>query len=154
MRRDSSKLQPKQRIAQVAAGLVQHDQVIILDGGTTTCWWLNTCLPTLSDRYYQIVPPPAAVALKDHSSIRRSSSADGFIRIRWSPLGPLPLKSCVKSGLIFVCWGFAVCIRILARTQNLEEAGVKQAMIESAAEVVALVSAEFRTAASYAKKAR
>ena len=125
----------KRQIAQIAAGLVQNGQVIILDGGTTNAL-VARCFPT--DLHATVITNslPAALALKNHAEVAIGAAAIESLR-----------KIRADLCMLGVC---SLHPEIGLTTPNLEESYIKQAMIESAADVVALVSPEkLGTAATY-----
>jgi DeoR/GlpR family transcriptional regulator of sugar metabolism len=140
----------KAAIAQAAAQLVTPGQVIILDGGTTT---LQVAQHLPADLRATVVTnsPPIAVALADHPRVE-------VLLIG----GRLDKDSLVSIGAVTI-EGFRILRADLCMlgicslhpetgitVPDLEEAYVKRAMIASAAEVVALASAEkLGTAATY-----
>ena len=137
-------------IAQAAARLVQNGQVIILDGGTTNVI-LAQHLP-LDLRVTVITNnPPAAVALMEHPHVEVILIGGRLHKEYLVTIGATAIETLrlIRADLCM----FGVCSLhpdIGISTSNLEEAHVKQAMIASAAEVVALVSPEkLGTAAPY-----
>lgn len=140
----------KQQIARLAAGLVQHNQVIILDGGTTNVL-VAQYLPADLRATVITNSPPAAVALKDHATVEVILIGGRLYQDSLVTIGAAAIETLRKIRADICMLGIcSLHPDIGISTQNLEETYVKQAMIESAAEVVALVSAEkLRTAASY-----
>jgi DeoR/GlpR family transcriptional regulator of sugar metabolism len=149
-KRESQRLAAKVEIAQAALPLIRNGQVIIMDGGTTT---LQVAQKMPYDLELTVVTnsPPIAVALAEHPAIE-------VILIG----GKLYSKSLVTVGVTAVesLRTFRVDLCMLGicslhpetgiSVPMLEEAHVKRAMINSAAEVVALASAEkLNTAAPY-----
>lgn len=140
----------KRNIAQVAARLVQNDQVIILDGGTTNVL-VAEHLPTNLQVTVITNSPPAAVALKDHAFVEVVLIGGRLYKHSLVAIGAEAIETLrmIRADLCML----GVCSlhpEVGISTQSLEEAHVKQAMIESAAEVIALVSAEkLGTAAPY-----
>jgi DeoR/GlpR family transcriptional regulator of sugar metabolism len=140
----------KRNIAQVAARLVQNGQVIILDGGTTNVL-VAEHLPTNLQATVITNSPPAAVALKDHALVEVVLIGGRFYKHSLVTIGAEAIETLrmIRADLCML----GVCSlhpEVGISTQSLEEAHVKQAMIESAAEVIALVSAEkLGTAAPY-----
>jgi DeoR/GlpR family transcriptional regulator of sugar metabolism len=140
----------KRNIAQVAARLVQNGQVIILDGGTTNVL-VAEHLPTDLQATVITNSPPAAVALKDHALVEVVLIGGRLYKHSLVAIGAEAIETLrmIRADLCML----GVCSlhpEVGISTQSLEEAHVKQAMIESAAEVIALVSAEkLGTAAPY-----
>ncbi len=140
----------KRQIAQIAAGLVQNGQVIILDGGTTNAL-VARCFPT--DLHATVITNslPAALALKNHAEVEIIFIGGRVYKESLVAIGAAAIESLRKIRADLCMLG--VCSlhpEIGLTTPNLEESYIKQAMIESAADVVALVSPEkLGTAATY-----
>lgn len=148
--RQSQAPDAKRDIAKVAAGLAQNGQVIILDGGTTT---LLVAQHFPLDLRATVITnsPPAAMALQHHPQIETiliggtfsqelqvtsgAATVEGFRRIR--------ADLC----MLGIC---SLHPEVGISTPYLEEAYIKQIMIENSAEVAALASPEkLGTAAPY-----
>ena len=140
----------KNSIAQIAARLVQNGQVIILDGGTTNVL-VAQHLPLDLQATVITNSPPAAIALQGHPGVETIVIGGWFYKNSLVTLGAAAIDTFRKIRADLCMLG--VCSlhpELGISTQNLEEAYVKQAMIASAAEVVALVSPEkLGTAAPY-----
>ncbi|HET9918277.1 MAG TPA: DeoR/GlpR family DNA-binding transcription regulator [Ktedonobacteraceae bacterium] len=140
----------KWAIAQAAVRLIHQDQVIILDGGTTLLQ-VAQHLPRNLRATIVTHSPPIAVALSEYPEIEVIMIGGKFDKQRQTTIGAATVEAYrhIRADLCFLG------IRSLhpdvgISTHSLEEAYVKRAMIASAAEVVALASAEkFGTAAPY-----
>ena len=140
----------KTAIAQAAIKLIQRDQVIILDSGTTP---LQVAQHLPRDLRATIVThsPPIALALAEYPEIEVIVIGGKLDKQRQATIGVATVEAYrnIRADLCFLG------IRSLhpdvgISTHSLEEAYVKRAMIASAAEVVALTSAEkLGTAAPY-----
>ncbi len=140
----------KAHIAQVALSLIRNDQVIILDGGTTTLQ-LACSLPT--DLVATVITnsPPIGIALAQHPGVEVILLGGKFSKEAQVTVGVTVIEA-LRTFRADVCM-LGVCSvhpELGVSVPNLEEAYVKRAMIASAAEVVALASAEkLNTAAPY-----
>jgi DeoR/GlpR family transcriptional regulator of sugar metabolism len=142
--------QAKAAIADAALQLIRNDQVIILDGGTST---LHVAQRLPSDLRATVVTnsPPIAVALADHPLVEVVLIGGRLFKQSLVAIGAATVEALhmIRADLCIlgVCslhpeYGISVT--------QLEEAHVKRAMIASSAEVVALASAEkLGTAAAY-----
>jgi DeoR/GlpR family transcriptional regulator of sugar metabolism len=140
----------KAAIAQAAVRLIRQDQVIILDGGTTSLQVAQHLPPDL--RVTVIThSPPVALALAEYPEIEVILIGGKLYKHELVTVGAATVEAFrnIRADLCFL--GIAsVHPEVGISTPNLEEAYVKRAMIASAAEVVALTSAEkLGTAASY-----
>lgn len=140
----------KHHIAEAAARLVQSGQVIILDGGTTNVLVAEQFPPDLRATVITN-SPPAAIALKDYPYIETILIGGQFYKDSLVTVGATVIET-LRSIRADLCM-LGVCSLhpdIGISTPNFEEAHVKQAMITSAAEIVALASGEkLGTAAPY-----
>ena len=140
----------KAAIAQAAATLVQNGQVIILDGGTTT---LQVAQRLPMDLKATVITnsPPIAVALGEHPQIEVIVIGGRLYKTSLVTVGAAAIEGLrmIRADLCML----GVCSLhpdVGISVPELEEAHVKRAMIASAAEVVALASAEkLGTAATY-----
>jgi DeoR/GlpR family transcriptional regulator of sugar metabolism len=140
----------KHNIAQAAARLVQNGQVIILDGGTTNVLVAQQ-LPLDLQATVITNSPPAAIALMEHPHIEVIVIGGRLYKESLVAMGAATIEALrmIRADLCML----GVCSlhpEIGISIPNLEEVYVKQAMIASAAEVVALASPEkLDTAAPY-----
>lgn len=140
----------KAAIADAALQLIRNDQVIILDGGTST---LHVAQRLPHDLRATIVTnsPPIAVALAEHPSVEVVLIGGRLFKESLVAIGAATVEALhmIRADLCLlgVCSLHPECG--ISVTQ-LEEAYVKRAMIASSAEVVALAAAEkLGTAATY-----
>lgn len=132
----------KAAIAAAAVQLVRDGQVIILDGGTTTLQVAQR-LPQQLMATVITTSPPIAVALAEHPTIeviviggrlhKESLLMTGATTV--AALGAIRADLC----MLGVC---SLHPEVGISLPNLEESLTKRAMLMSAAEVVALASAE------------
>ncbi|ACZ42825.1 transcriptional regulator, DeoR family [Thermobaculum terrenum ATCC BAA-798] len=132
----------KAAIAEAAAKLVENGQVIILDGGTTT---LQVAQHLPKDLHATVVTnsPPIAVALGEHPYVEVVVLGGRLYKHGMSTVGAATLQEIqmIRADLCMLGVG-GLHPELGLTTDNLEEAHVKRAMVASAAEVVALASAE------------
>ncbi|WP_075075284.1 DeoR/GlpR family DNA-binding transcription regulator [Longilinea arvoryzae] len=132
----------KLAIARAAAGLVRDGQVIILDGGTTTLLVAQNLPP---DLHATIVTnsPPVASALAAYGAIEVIVVGGRLFKSSQVAIGAAAIET-IKQIRADLCM-LGVCSlhpEVGLSVPDSEEAYVKRAMIESSAEVAALVSAE------------
>ncbi len=140
----------KTAIAQAAIQLIRQDQVIILDGGTTP---LQVAQHLPHDLRATVIThsPPIALALAEHPDIEVIMIGGRLYKHELITAGAATVEAFhnIRADLCFLGIG-SVHPKLGISTSNLEEAYVKRAIIASAAEVVALTSAEkLGTAAPY-----
>jgi DeoR/GlpR family transcriptional regulator of sugar metabolism len=128
----------KASIARRAAGCVHDGQVVVLDGGTTTLE-LARALPDDLRASVITTSPPIALALADHPGLD-VTIVGGTLRPKaLVTVGAAAIEALriIRADVVFL----GVCglhPEIGVTTEDLEERHVKAAMIEGAAEVVAL----------------
>ncbi len=140
----------KAAIAQAAIRLIRQDQVIILDGGTTP---LQVAQNLPYDLRATVIThsPPVALALAEHPEIEVIVIGGRLYKHDLVTVGAATTEAYrnIRADICFLGIG-SVHPEVGISTLDLEEAYVKRAMIASAAEVVALTSAEkLGTAAPY-----
>lgn len=140
----------KAAIAHAAVQLIRQDQVIILDGGTTP---LQVAQHLPSDLRTTVIThsPPVALALAEHPEIEVILIGGKLYKHELVTVGAATVEAFrnIRADLCFLGIG-SLHPEVGISTLDLEEAYVKRAMIASAAEVVALTSAEkLGTAAPY-----
>ena len=140
----------KVAIAQAAVRLIRQDQVIILDGGTTP---LQVAQQLPHDLRATVIThsPPIALALAEHPSVEVIVIGGKLYKYEIVNVGAATVEAYrdIRADLCFLGIS-SIHPDVGISTLNLEEAYVKRAMIASAAEVVALTSAEkLGTAAPY-----
>ena len=140
----------KAAIAQAAIRLIHQDQVIILDGGTTPLQVAQQLPPDLRATVITH-SPPIALALAEHPEIEVIVIGGKLYKHELVNVGAATVEAFrnIRADLCILGIG-SLHPEVGISTSNLEEAYVKRAMIASAAEVVALTSAEkLGTAAPY-----
>jgi len=128
----------KASIARRAAECVHDGQVVVLDGGTTT---LELARALRADLSASIITtsPPIALALADHPGLEVTVVGGTLRPSALVTVGAAAVEALrlIRADLVFL----GVCglhPEIGVTTEDLEERHVKAAMIEGAAEVVAL----------------
>jgi DeoR/GlpR family transcriptional regulator of sugar metabolism len=140
----------KAAIAFAAIRLIRQDQVIIFDGGTTP---LEVAHQLPRDLRATVIThsPPVAMALAEHPDIEVIVIGGRLDRHQQVAFGAATVEAFrnIRADLFFMGVG-GLHPDIGISTFSLEESYVKRAIIASAAEVVALTSAEkLGTAAPY-----
>jgi DeoR/GlpR family transcriptional regulator of sugar metabolism len=128
----------KASIARRAAACVQNGQLVVLDGGTTT---LELARALRDDLRASVITtsPPIALALADHPGLEVTIVGGTLRRNALVTVGAAAVEALavIRADIAFL----GVCglhPEIGVTTEDLEERHVKAAMIEGAAEVVAL----------------
>jgi DeoR/GlpR family transcriptional regulator of sugar metabolism len=140
----------KAAIAQAAAQLVRHGQVILLDGGTTTLLVAQR-LPLNLRATVITNSPPIAVALAEHPQVEVIVVGGRLYKSSLVAIGAATVEAlhAIRADICML----GVCSlhpEVGISVPDLEESHVKRAMIAGAAEVVALASSEkLGTAAPY-----
>lgn len=140
----------KHAIARAAAGLVQDGQVILLDGGTTALLVAQN-LPRDLRATILTNSPPVAAALAEYPAIEVIVIGGRLFKSSQVAIGAAAIET-IKQTRADLCMLGVCSVHPEAgiSVPDCEEAYVKRAMIESSAEVAALVSAEkLGTAASF-----
>jgi len=142
MERQQQTPEAKVAIAQAAVRLIRQDQVIILDGGTTPLQVAQRLPPEL---HATVIThsPPVALALAEHPGIEVIVIGGKLYKHSMVAVGAATVEAFqnMRADLCFLGI-YSLHPEIGISTLDLEEAYVKRAMIASAAEVVALASAE------------
>jgi DeoR/GlpR family transcriptional regulator of sugar metabolism len=125
----------KASIARRAAACVHDDQIVVLDGGTTTL----EVARALRDDLRAHVITPIALALADHPGLEVTIVGGTLRPNALVTVGAAAIDALrvIRADVVFL----GVCglhPEIGVTTEDLEERHVKAAMIEGAAEVVAL----------------
>jgi DeoR/GlpR family transcriptional regulator of sugar metabolism len=132
----------KAAIAQAAVRLIRQDQVIILDGGTTLLQVAQRLPPDLRATVITH-SPPVALALAEHPLVEAIVIGGKLYKHELVAVGPAAVEAFHSFRADLCLLGVhSVHPEVGIGASNLEEAYVKRAMIASAAEVVALTSAE------------
>lgn len=128
----------KASIARRAAGCARDGQVIVLDGGTTT---LEVARGLRDDLRATVVTtsPPIALALADHPGLQVTIIGGSLLPRSLVTVGADAIESlrAIRADLVFL----GICglhPQIGVTTDDIEERHAKAAMIDGAAEVVAL----------------
>jgi DeoR/GlpR family transcriptional regulator of sugar metabolism len=128
----------KASIARRAAACINDGDVVVLDGGTTT---LEVARALRDDLRASVITtsPPIAVALADHPGLEVTIVGGTLRRQALVTVGAAAVETLrtIRADVVFL----GVCglhPEIGVTTDNLEERHVKAAMIDGAAEVVAL----------------
>ncbi len=132
----------KLAIARAAAGLAQDGQVILLDGGTTTLLVAQN-LPANLRATIVTNSPPVAAALAGYGGVEVIVIGGRLFKSSQVTIGAAAIES-IKQIRADLCM-LGVCSlhpEAGLSVPDHEEAYVKRAMIESSAEVAALVSTE------------
>ncbi|QJI29387.1 DeoR/GlpR transcriptional regulator [Pseudomonas sp. ADAK18] len=143
-------LVPEEKIAigRAAAQLVQPGQVVFIDGGTT-CLQLAHHLPTDLKATVITHSPSIAMALVDHSEIEVIMLGGRLFRHSQVGVGAATLEAIgrVRADLYFmgVC---SVHPTAGLSTGDFEEAVIKRALCQAAAETIVLATSEKLTTAS------
>jgi DeoR/GlpR family transcriptional regulator of sugar metabolism len=132
----------KASIARRAAACARDGQVIVIDGGTTT---LELARALSDDLRATVVTtsPPIAIALADHPGLEVTVVGGTLRSHRLVTVGADTVQSirAIRADVVFL----GVCglhPEIGVTVPDIEERHVKAAMIEGAAEVVALADAD------------
>lgn len=128
----------KASIARRAAACVADGQVVVLDGGTTTLELARALRDDLRASVIT-VSPPIALALADHPGVEVTVVGGTLRRNALVTVGATAVEALrvIRADVVFL----GVCglhPEIGVTTEDLEERHVKAAMIDGAAEVVAL----------------
>jgi DeoR/GlpR family transcriptional regulator of sugar metabolism len=128
----------KVSIARRAAECVRDDQIVVLDGGTTT---LELARALRDDLRAHVITtsPPIALALADHPGLEVTVVGGTLRPNALVTVGAAAIEALrmIRADVVFL----GVCglhPEIGVTTEDLEERHVKAAMIDGAAEVVAL----------------
>jgi DeoR/GlpR family transcriptional regulator of sugar metabolism len=128
----------KASIAKRAARIVREGDVVVLDGGTTT---LELARALRNDLQASVITtsPPIALALAEHPGLEVTVVGGTLRRNALATVGATAVEAfrAIRADVVFL----GVCglhPEIGVTTLDLEERHVKAAMIDGAAEVVAL----------------
>lgn len=143
-------LASKEAIARGALQLLRQGQVIVMDGGTST---LQVARQMPRDLHATVITnsPPIALALSEHEKIDVILLGGTFQKEACVTVG-VETVTALRTFQADLCLLGVCCLHpeIGVSVHHLEEVYVKRAMIASAAEVAALVTAEkLSTATSY-----
>jgi DeoR/GlpR family transcriptional regulator of sugar metabolism len=132
----------KEAIAGATRGLLRQGQVILLDAGTTTLEVARRLPPELEATVITN-SPPIAVALAEHPTVEVTMLGGTLAKDAQAAVGAATVEAlhAIRADLLVL----GVCSlhpEVGITVMDLEESYVKRAMIENAAEVVAVSSAE------------
>jgi DeoR/GlpR family transcriptional regulator of sugar metabolism len=132
----------KQRVGKLAAGLIKSNSVVILDGGSTTLQIVRH-LPL--DHTCTVVThsPSIAVALSNHHRVKLIMVGGVLFRHSMVNVGAAAIES--MSHIRADCYFMGITglsVEEGLSTGDLEEAHIKRALSERAAETVVLASEE------------
>lgn len=132
----------KQAIARAAAGLIQKGHLVLIDGGTTT-QQVAQYLPLDLEATIVTNNVPLAMALAAHPRVEVIQLGGNLFKESQVTIGPMVLDQLrtFRADLCLLGAG-SIHPEYGVRTPEMAEVFIKRAMIESAAEVAALVSSE------------
>lgn len=140
--REGQAPEAKRAIARAAAAMVRDGQVVFLDGGTTARL-VARHLP--ADRRATVIThsPPTAEALAEHPRVEVVLLGGRLLKISRVAVGAATVDAvrAIRADLYFLGVN-GLHHELGIGTHDLEEAHVKRAMLESAADTIALVSSE------------
>jgi DeoR/GlpR family transcriptional regulator of sugar metabolism len=141
----------KERIARAAAQLVAPGHTVILDGGTTSIQ-LVRCLPKTLRATVVTHSPNVAVELADHHDIEVILIGGRLFRHSMVTVGAAAIEALghIRADIYFM-GVTGVHLRAGLSTGDLEEAYMKRALANQAAETIVLASHEKINAASRCK---
>jgi len=140
--------QSKKEIGKTAAALIKPDQVVIIDGGTTALQIVSH-LPRDQKNTVVTHSPTVAVALKSYTSITVIMIGGILFRHSMVNVGAASIDAMSHISADTYFMGITgVDIDAGLTTGDLEEAHVKKALSQRAAETVVLASVEKLKAAS------
>jgi DeoR/GlpR family transcriptional regulator of sugar metabolism len=132
----------KEAIARATRSLLRSGQVILLDAGTTTLEVARRLPPELEANVITN-SPPIAVALAEHPAVQVTMLGGTLAKDAQAVVGAATVEALrsIRADVLVL----GVCSlhpEVGVTVMDLEESYVKRAMIENAAEVVAVSSAE------------
>lgn len=138
----------KRALGRTAAGLVRDGQVVIVDGGTTTAQLVRH-LPATLHATVVTHSPEIAVALAHHERVEVLLLGGRLFRHSMVTMGPATLEAAarIRADLYFM-GATGVHPEAGLTTGDFDEAGMKRALHERAAETVVMCSPEKLGAAS------
>lgn len=134
--------QSKQEIGKAAAALIKPDQVVIVDGGTTAMQLISH-LPQNQSNTIVTHSPTIAVALAPFTSIRVIMIGGSLFRHSMVNVGAATVEAVSRIHADTFFMGVTgVDIKAGLSTGDLEEAHVKRALSQRAAETIVMASSE------------
>jgi len=138
----------KVMVGRAAAGLVRDGQVVILDGGTTTLQLAKHLPPDLKATVVTH-SPTIAVALQEHPTIEVILIGGRLFKHSVVTVGAVAVEAISRIHADTYFMGITgIHPKTGLTTGDLEESHIKRALMASAAETYALVTAEKVNAAS------
>lgn len=148
VQRETISIDAKQAIGKKAAQLIEEGQVIFLDGGTTTAQLVQHLPPTLKATFVTH-SATIAVALAAHSTVDVILIGGRLFKHSIVSVGAAAIADITKIRADIYFMGVTgVHPKVGLSTGDYEEAQVKRALIQNAAETIVLVSREKLGAAS------
>ena len=138
----------KQRVGRTAAQLIEHDQVVILDGGTTALQVVRH-IPKTSAVTVVTHSPNIAVALAQHDAVRVIMIGGVLFRHSMVNIGASAVAAMSHVRADYYFMGVTGVDKVVGlSTGDLEEAHIKRALSQRAAETIVLASEEKLSVAS------
>lgn len=132
----------KKRVGKIAAGLIKPNSIVIMDGGTTTLQMI-CCLPLDIACTVVTHSPSIAVALSNHTAVKVVMIGGVLYRHSMVNVGAAAIDSMSRIRADCYFMGVTgVSVEEGLSTGDLEEACVKRALSERAAETIVLASEE------------
>lgn len=132
----------KQEIGKVAAGLIEPDQVVIIDGGTTAMQLIKH-LPYNQKNTIVTHSPTIAVALASYTSIQVVMIGGTLFRHSMVNVGAATVEAAAHIHADTFFMGVTgVDVKAGLSTGDLEEAHVKRALSLRAADTIVMASSE------------
>ncbi len=132
----------KQEIGKTAAGLIEPDQVVIIDGGTTAMQLVKN-LPQNQNNTIVTHSPTIAVALAPYHSINVIVLGGTLFRHSMVNVGAATVEAASHIHAdIFFLGVTGVDVKAGLSTGDLEEAHVKRALSQRAADTIVMASSE------------
>lgn len=132
----------KTRLAQVAAARVENGQIVVFDSGTTTLQ-IARSLPSDISITAVTASPMTAVTLSEYKGIKVILAGGQLNPATMSASGHETLRflAGIKADLLFtgVC---AIHPQVGISSLHFDEVPIKQAMLDSAAQVIAVTTAD------------
>ncbi|WP_106767428.1 DeoR/GlpR family DNA-binding transcription regulator [Paenibacillus faecalis] len=131
----------KASIAQAALNLVHHDQVLIIDGGTTPLAFAQA-LPADLKATVITNSPPVAVSLASHANIEVIMLGGNLFKDSLINIGAQTIEELhhIRADL-YIMGAYSVHPQIGISIPNREEAFIKRKMVHVSAETVVLAEA-------------
>lgn len=140
--RESIASESKQEIGKTAAGLIEPDQVVIIDGGTTALQLIKH-LPKNQKNTIVTHSPSIAVALAPYTSVTAIMIGGTLFRHSMVNVGAAAVAamSHIRADTFFM-GVTGVDLKAGLSTGDLEEAHIKKALSQRAADTIIMASSE------------